>query len=133
MRSYLGTVEGGERIVQWLEKRQPQDASLSEVEHIVDYLLSEDAPKRLDRATYSQMQKNTEKWVKKLAKRGSHIQESEEDVKTVLDFGDGFRVVQLIGENAYKREGYLMSHCVASYADKDVEVYSLRDKNNMPH
>ena len=26
-----------------------------------------------------------------------------------------------------------MSHCVASYYGRDVEIYSLRDKKNLPH
>jgi hypothetical protein len=26
-----------------------------------------------------------------------------------------------------------MSHCVASYYGRDVEIYSLRDNKNLPH
>src|SRR5262249_15447219 len=48
-------------------------------------------------------------------------------------FKDGFKIVQLVGKNAYEREGYLMRHCVASYHGSSKEIYSLRDQDDMPH
>ena len=112
----------------YLEKNQVET---EEVEHILDYLVM--ANKRVSKMSYIQAKEGAEKWLKAQIKKGNAINELPEDVETVLDFGDGFRVVKLVGENAYKREGFLMSHCVASYYGHDVEVYSLRDSNNMPH
>jgi len=57
----------------------------------------------------------------------------ESDIELIKDFGDGFKIIKLVGENAYKREGFLMRHCVGSYYGRRVEIYSLRDKENMPH
>ncbi|MDC7221564.1 MAG: PcfJ domain-containing protein [Spirochaetales bacterium] len=120
-------------VFDWIEKRVPEKYDLSEVEHILDYLASSRRPKRLERATYDQMKSNAAKWVKSLSKKGSKINEGENGVETVLDFGDGFRFVKLISEESYKREGSLMRHCVASYYGRDVEIFSLRDRNNNPH
>jgi len=41
----------------------------TEIEHIIDYLISEDAPKRLKKMSYSEAKKNTEKWNKSLIKK----------------------------------------------------------------
>lgn len=112
----------------YLEKNKPET---EEVEHIIDYLAQE--TKHISKMSYDSAKSNAEKWLKTQIKKGNNIKELEEDTKTILDFGDGFKIVQLIGENAYKREGFLMSHCVASYYGKSVEVYSLRDKDNIPH
>jgi hypothetical protein len=106
---------------------------LREVEHIIDYLVSGNAPQRLKKASYAQMKSNAEKWNESLQKRGNGIIEESEDTETIKDFQDGFKIVKLIGENAYKREGALMRHCVESYYGNGKEIYSLRDKNNMPH
>ena len=110
------------------------DQDNEEVEHIIDYLNSTEAPNRLQKMSYSQAKANSEKWLKTQIKKGKTIQEAESDFEIFIDFGDGFKFVRLLGENSYKREGFLMSHCVASYYDRnDSEIYSLRDKNNNPH
>lgn len=105
----------------------------TEIEHILDYMASDKRPKRISKMSYEQAKSNTDKWNKTLIKKGSAINEAPEDVETIKDFGDGFKIVRLIGENAYKREGFLMRHCVADYYGRDVEIYSLRDTNNNPH
>ena len=98
---------------------------------LIDFLVQTD--KKVERMSYEQALKLTTAWDKAQQKKGKSIEEKPEDTETVLDFGDGFKVVKLVGENAYKREGFLMHHCVASYYGRDVEVYSLRDNDNMPH
>ena len=114
----------------YLEKNNPEQ---SEVEHIIDYFASDKRPKRISKMSYDQAKSNTDKWNKALIKKGSAIQGLEEDTEVIKDFGDGFKIVKLVGENAYKREGFLMRHCVASYYGCDKEIYSLRDKDNNPH
>lgn len=104
-----------------------------EIEHIIDYLNSPEAPKRLRKMSYAQAKKNAKKWMETQKKLGKNIQESAEDVEVCIDFEDGYKLVKLKGEKAFKREGHLMSHCVASYFGKDTEVLSLRDEGNMPH
>jgi len=130
---YAVGLNASQCVISWIEKRVEDDKDQSEAEHIIDFLISDKAPKRLDRATYKQMKKKTDEWNKSLIKKAEHIKETHQDIEIVLDFEDGFKFVKLIGENAYKREGYLMRHCVASYYGQDDEIYSLRDKCNIPH
>ena len=112
----------------YIEKANP---STEEVEHILDYLVQ--SGKKVSKMSYPEAKSNAEKWMKTQIKKGNSIEEKPEDTEIVLDFNDGFKIVKLIGENAYKREGFLMRHCCASYFGKDVEIYSLRDKDNVPH
>jgi hypothetical protein len=131
LKQHAICLNASKEVLNWIDKRVIEPINISEVEHIIDYLISNKAPKRLSRATYKQMKSNTDKWNKSLQKKGKAIKEDE--TKTILDFKDGFKIVKLIGENSYKREGNLMRHCAASCYGKDVEIYSLRDSKNMPH
>ena len=137
-KSYAKHVNAQEDVIHWIGlalksylEKNPENQT--EIEHIIDYMASDKRPKRISRMSYEQAKSNTEKWNNALIKKGCAIDENPEDVEVIKDFGDGFRVVKLIGENAYKREGFLMRHCVGSYYGKNAEVYSLRDKDNMPH
>jgi hypothetical protein len=109
----------------------------TEIEHIIDYLLSDRSPSRnsLKKLSYEELKKETHDWNKKLIDAAGIITESEEDIEVLINFNNGFKLVQLIGKNAYEREGKLMRHCVSSYYNRDsnVEIYSLRDPQNKPH
>ena len=122
-------------IIEWVEKKlnKLKNINQKEFEHIIDYLISDKSPKRLDRATYTQMKNNTKKWNKTLQKKGKSIKEISKDTQVILDFKNGFKIVKLIGKSAFEREGFLMRHCVSSYYGNEKEIYSLRDKNNNPH
>ena len=130
--SHVGAPEG---IADWLERRlvKMDDPGTEAVEHVIDFIASDDAPDRFNRMSWKDAAHSAHKWVERLKKRGNGITETETDTETVLDFGDGFKVVKLIGKAAYEREGALMRHCVGSYHGRDMEVYSLRDNKNMPH
>ena len=143
---YAKALNASDEVLNWintnlsnyLNKYNGKDGSKNlenqtEIEHIIDYLVSDEAPKRLKKMSYEEAKKNTDKWNKSLIKKGNEIQELENDIEIIKDFEDGFKIVKLVGENAFKREGYLMRHCVASYFGKDTKVYSLRDDKNMPH
>lgn len=80
-----------------------------EIEHIIDYISSDAAPKNIAGMAYDEAKNNAEKWLKAQAKKGEHIKETAADTEIVLDFKDGFKIVKLVGENAYKREGFLVS------------------------
>ena len=136
--NYAKTFNANEEVQFWIShnlanylKSNPENQD--EIEHIIDYLVSEDAPKRFKGMSYEEAKKASEKWTKVQQKKGEHIKEKESDTETVLDFKDGFKIVKLVGKAAYEREGYLMRHCVAFYYGRSVEIYSLRDKDNMPH
>ena len=135
---YAQFLNANEEVIYWVEHNlknylETHKPTQSEVEHIIDYLASKEAPTRLKKMSYKQAKENAKKWNETLQKKGKEIKETEKDVEVIHDFKDGFKIVKLIGENAYKREGNLMGHCVSSYFGKDDEIYSLRDNKNMPH
>lgn len=136
--NYAKGLDASEPVVNWLNStalnhfEKNGEPSVSEVEHVIDYLIQNEV-KKINQMSYPQAVKKAEKWVEKLQKEAKKIQELTEDIELIHDFGDGFKIVQLVGENAYKREGKLMRNCVASYFGRDTKIYSLRDKNNNPH
>lgn len=77
------------------------EENMGEVEHIIDYLNSDAAPKRLLKMSYAQARTAAAKWNAALVKKGKGIVEAESDTDTFIDFGDGFRFVRLIGQKAY--------------------------------
>lgn len=121
----------------YLEKNEE---NVGEIEHCIDYLNARakkfekrGKPLRLKKMSYQEAKEKSEDWVKTMNKKGRNIVETEQDIEEVMVLDNGLRLVKLIGKNAYKREGKLMSHCVASYADKNTNVYSIRDSSNNPH
>ena len=121
---YAQGLGASDKIIQWITTQILTETKITqtEAEKVLDYLISDKSPTRLDRATWKQMKVNTEKWEKSLIKKGENIQESEGDTQVIMDFNDGFKIVQLIGARAFEREGYLMRHCVASYFGKDDKI-----------
>jgi len=116
------------QLSKYLESNQENQ---SEIEHILDYLYSTNKKFEIG---YKTIKEKSRKWAKKLSENIDNSDEIEgEDYEVIKDFKDGFRFVSLKTEKAYKREGLLMSHCVASYFGRDDEIYSLRDKKNNPH
>jgi len=110
------------------------EENLTEIEHIIDFLNSNKAPIRIKYMSYEEAKSGSEKWTATMIKKAADIVETEADVKVFKDYGDGFKFVELIEENAFKREGNLMSHCVGSYYGKaGIKVLSLRDELNKPH
>lgn len=106
-----------------------------QIEHILDFLDSVEAPKRFLKMSYLTAYEQSRLWVKRLAARGSNLEDKKEDIRTIKKIGQ-FKIVELLTENALKREGNLMAHCVASYVNKISDkhkIYSLRDKDNKPH
>ena len=117
----------------WLEKRLLKEAcTLTEAEHLLDWIEAVKPPK-LQKMRLVEAKTNADKWSKAQQAKGNDISETAKDVKLFMEVG-GFEIVQLVGENAFKREGLLMAHCCASYyGKKDTKIYSLRDNKNMPH
>jgi len=62
-----------------------------------------------------------------------------QDIRTIMAFKDGWRMVQLLTPQALDRESYLCSHCVGkggydkALADGSRRVFSLRDAENKPY
>jgi len=138
MNKYITYAEqfGNDKVVPWIQSvlanhlsKNPEQQD--EIEHIIDFLSQTN--KNIAGMSYEHAKENAELWSKAQQKKGRGIKENKEDTEVVLDFKDGFKIVKLIGENAYKREGVIMRHCVASYFDKGRKIYSLRDEKNIPH
>lgn len=75
-------------------------------------------------------------WHNSVARK--NLVDTENDIKTVMDFGDGYKVVRLLTANALDRESAMCSHCVgkggydALVATGTVKIFSLRDRENTP-
>lgn len=139
---YIARCEGNEEVVYWIEHNLTnyithgeREENMGEIEHILDYLLSNAAPKRLRSMSYSEAKDGADKWTKALSKKGRHYVENEDDIEIIdCPLDNGFTWVKLKSERAYQREGKLQSNCVASYyGKKHCDILSLRDKNNNPH
>ena len=116
-----------------LIKKLYNKQDVGEFEHIIDYLIHKDFDD-LSWASYDLLVEKSEKWIRMLNQNLLTIDEEYgKDIDIVLDFEDGYKWVKLISQNAYTREGNMMSHCVSSYYGRNVEIYSLRDSFNKPH
>ena len=137
-KKYAQFLNAYKEVLYWVEHNlenylKANKPTQQEVEHIIDFLVSDKAPERLKKVSFKQAKEKADKWNKELQKKGKAIIETKKDIKIIYDFKDGFKFVKLIGEKAYQREGHLMRHCVSSYYNKGEDIYSLRDKNNNPH
>lgn len=107
----------------------------SDMEHILDFLVSSAAPPRLQKMSFADAKRKASEWSKTQQKKGKNLTDSEEDIETIHDFLDGTRIVRLKTKTALQREGFLMGHCVGGYSveNKNQHIYSYRDVKNMPH
>ncbi len=137
--SYANNLNVNTEILNWLttvgnsaiKKNQSSEISL---EHIIDYLVSDKAPTRLQKLNIKDAKRLAKEWSDRNQKKGKNLTDSDKDIELIHDFLDGTKIVLLKTEKAYKREGFLMSHCLGGYSIKDdVHIYSYRDKNNNPH
>ena len=140
IKTYAEGLNARPEVIKWLDTilasyiKKHVAPLIQEQEHIVDYLLSNEAPHNPARMGYLQAKDNAEKWIDKLNKKAELIEHSSIDTVDYLPFENNFKVVKLLTERAYKREGLLMRNCVASYYGKNnCEIYSLRDAANEPH
>lgn len=135
---YAKGLGASEEVLEWcktvlLAQCKKAAPSIEEREHVIDYLISDDAPKRLRKMSYAQAQASAKKWSEANQKRGRDRVEIDEDTELLVDLGEGSRIVKLLTKKAYEREGFLMRHCLGGYAPGSSTIYSLRDKNNDPH
>ena len=140
----IGDIGEGRReeVAYWLNHnlhnflRRGGHIEFQQAEHIVDYLLSSDAPTRLRSMAVEAASRKADEWNKTQQKRGRHIAETDADVEAMPVEGlrNGRILVRLVGKAAYLREGHCMGHCVASYYGRtESTIYSLRDAANNPH
>ena len=111
-----------------------QDAP-SEIEHILDFLVSPAAPTRLQKMSIQDAKRKADEWSKANQKKGRGLVDGEDDLETIHDFKDGTKIVRLKTKKAFQREGFLMGHCAGGYNpdNENCHIYSYRDADNMPH
>lgn len=140
IESYLQSLGGNNEVLNWLQTAgkkalKSKKSNISELEHIVDYLVSDSAPSRLKRMSFEQAKRKSKEWSEANQKKGRDLIDSESDLETIHDFKDGRKIVKLLTKQALQREGFLMNHCVGGYSpdSTDYDIYSYRDENNNPH
>lgn len=137
---YAKGMSARDEVISWLNQivgsalKKNRQVSQSEIEHIIDYLASPAAPSRLMKMSIAQAKESADKWSKSNQKKGRSITDGDSDLQVIHQYSDGSRIVKLITNKAYEREGFFMSHCLGGYqVSKDIEIYSYRDSKNMPH
>lgn len=107
----------------------------NEIFHIIDFLLSNKAPKSFVRLDYISARKHAKKWVDDLNKANKDIEADVSDLNIVHDFKNGYKLIQLQTEEEFKEEGRKMNHCVSSYWDRQSDtnlILSVRNEINIP-
>lgn len=139
-KKYALGMNAREEVLNWIDtvlknRLAKHNPFQTEVEHIIDYLCSPRAPRRLLKMSYPEAKSNAKKWTEANQKKGRNLVDRDEDIETIHDFADGSRVVRLKSKKAYQREGHLMRHCLGGYDpdNSNIVIYSYRDKKNMPH
>ena len=140
LKKYAEGLGANQEVSQWVNTTlaktlKKRSVAQGDAEHIIDYLMSPSAPKRLQRMSYVQALIASAKWSQASQKKGRNLTDSSEDIETIHDFLNGTRIVKLKTKSALQREGFLMSHCVGGYnpESKETEIYSYRDEKNIPH
>jgi conjugal transfer/entry exclusion protein len=129
------------RVMKYIASDERQGGNLSrellgEVEHIIHFLESLDErelSKQL-KGSFEQINSNAKQWSLTLQKQGAKLKDiQEKGLKILMQFKDGFKIVQLNKKEHCRREGNLMGHCVGGYNPKTKTILSLRDSQNQPH
>lgn len=137
--SYAKSIHCSDEVINWLETTGKKSlinkkTNQEELEHIIDFFKNGSKHKRLLKMSLKDAKRLSDQWSKSEQKKGKDLVDTKEDIKKILKFKDGSSIVQLLTEKSYKREGFLMHHCVGSYkVKKNVKIYSYRDKKNFPH
>lgn len=136
---YANGMNASDEIISWIntvyKNYSKSNPTSHEIEHIIDFLVSDAAPSRLRKMSYPDASRKATEWSKANQKKGKDLVDSPEDTEMIHDFQDGTKIVRLKTKKALQREGFLMSHCVGGYSpdDKNCHIYSYRDQANMPH
>lgn len=140
IESYAGHLNANLEVLSWIKTTGRKAiakklANETDLEHIVDFLVSNQAPQRLQKMSFQDAKRKAKEWSEKNQKKGRNLTDSQDDIETIHDFLDGTKIVRLKTKKALEREGYLMSHCVGGYNPNTdgMYIYSYRDKNNYPH
>lgn len=140
LETYAKHLNANNEVLEWLRTTgakylKTEKITASEMEHVLDFLVSNAAPQRLQKMSIDDAKRKASEWTEAQQKKGRDLIDSDDDIETIHDFGDGSKIVKLKTKKSFQREGFLMSHCVGGYdPDKSTQyIYSYRDEKNMPH
>lgn len=132
-----------ERIQFWLthnlknykNKSSNPEITEDQINHILDWFKSKEGEKYLkniQKVSIPTAIRLSDSWTKSLNKK-TVTTESPTDVQVIHQFSNGLKFVLLVTPQAYKREGKMMNHCVASYVNTQNSIIcSLRNRSNKP-
>lgn len=121
----------------FLTHNQPLEESV--MTHILDWMNSSEGASylpKLYKMTVPVVIQVADKWTESMnRKNAKEIAKNKllEGVEVIKTFSNNYKIVKLVNPESYMIEGVKMGHCVGSYHDRDVEIYSLRDQHNEPH
>ena len=137
---YAKGINSNDEVLFWLNTTAKKalekiSATTGEVEHVLDFLVSEASPSRLRKMSFKDAKRKAQEWSDANQKKGKGLVDSLDDIELIHDFMDGTKIVRLKTKSSYQREGFLMNHCVGGYIpdNNDCHIYSYRDAKNMPH
>ena len=105
---------------------------VADLKDYLDYLVSQN--KKLDRMSVEEASRGAVRWHHLQVKAAEHDVDGV-DIKTVLDFGDGYKIVRLLTPKALDRESARCDHCIgkggydAAVTSGVAKIFSLRDTN----
>jgi len=106
------------------------DRLIKRIDNVLEFLENHPIYLNNKRIGFENMEQLHNKWIASLNK---NVSNEEGEVELCYSFDNGTKIVKLIDEKSYQREGYLMQHCVAAYANrKEIEIYSIRTADNKP-
>lgn len=134
--TFKKAIEKNEKIVKvFIDKKSER-----RLEHIIHYFESLKDLNNLNKISYKEAFKQSVEWTKRLNKKTDKSKLNiitEEGLKILHKFDNGYTLVKLTTKENFDREGKLMNHCVAGYYDRynkeqNFMILSMRDKDNKP-
>tara|TARA_Y100000034_G_scaffold134332_1_gene202473 strand:+ start:2034 stop:3326 length:1293 start_codon:yes stop_codon:yes gene_type:complete len=103
----------------------------SEINRVIDFLLSEYPLKKSINFSFIQALEKTEKW--ELSRKSEVPNEYlSGEVELIHSFPNKLNLVRLIDQDSKNWEGLKMGHCAGNFVSHDT-IFSLRDENYNPH
>ena len=122
---------------------------ISKIDHMIDYMKADNLPEQLripndiSGISVEDMIKRSEAWSRWMQKKAMKIRSQEypedDDCIDVVKEWKDCKLVKIVNGSGLIREGELMGHCIGNteyqqyVCDKKINVYSLRDNDNIPH
>jgi hypothetical protein len=109
-----------------------------DIEHIIDYLHSDKAPKNLSRLSFKDSIDHSKKWTENLNKVKMENDSVDFDSLNIIHkLNDDYFIVQLETKDEFNLEGKDMNHCVLEYYNRykknnNFVIWSIRNKHNKP-